>query len=763
MLNVSRLRRWFALAAIVIVVIVAGVYYHIRRGLQDVLKQVPGKLGVEIQQTAQGFKVSKSLEGRTLFTLEASKAVQFKEGGHTELHNVTITLYGRDSSRYDRIQGDDFEYDPQSGDVTAKGEVRIDLEANPEGVLKPDQAAPSNLRNPIHLVTSGLVFNQKTGNAYTHSQVNLTMPQATGSAVGVDYNAKDDVLHLTSQVHLVLAQAGGATVTALRGAFMKTPREVTLEKPRVDRDGMTMTAEQAVIPLSEDNTLERVLATGDVQARISGDAGLHGRAETAVLEMTKDGSTLDSAMFSGNVQVEGTGTKPFDASAGRVLVSFAGKGLVSKVRAEENVKVIENPAASTTGSAAEAASGKSGAQRSDEQRVEVAAPAIDFILAAGRKLASAQTSTGGSITLQPVNSSGERTVITAGLFKARFTKDGKLAEVTGAPDARVVNTADGQSQRISTSRELGIAFAPQGGITSVVQEGDVAYQDGDRRAWAGHALYTPGDQMLVLTGSPRVLEKGMTTTARSLRMNRATGDAAAEGNVKSTYSELREQPGGALLASSSPIHVTAQNMTAHRSPSVALYTGNVRLWQDSDVVQAPSIEFDQVHRSIVAKGDGQPVSTVLAQTDKSGRTTLITITSQHLVYTDDQRQAKFEGNVVARSADVVMTAARMDAYLTARGQTPGSGSDHAGPSQLDRIVAQGKVLVQEPERRGTGDQLVYTAAEDKFVMTGGPPSIFDAEHGKITGDSLTFYKRDDRVLVEGKEASPTVTTTRVAR
>ena len=36
-------------------------------------------------------------------------------------------------------------------------------------------------------------------------------------------------------------------------------------------------------------------------------------------------------------------------------------------------------------------------------------------------------------------------------------------------------------------------------------------------------------------------------------------------------------------------------------------------------------------------------------------------------------------------------------------------------------------------------------------------------HGKITGDSLTFYKRDDRVLVEGRETSPTVTTTRVAR
>jgi lipopolysaccharide export system protein LptA len=78
-------------------------------------------------------------------------------------------------------------------------------------------------------------------------------------------------------------------------------------------------------------------------------------------------------------------------------------------------------------------------------------------------------------------------------------------------------------------------------------------------------------------------------------------------------------------------------------------------------------------------------------------------------------------------------------------------------------VAQGKVLVQEPGRRAEGEKLVYTSADDKFVMTGGPPSIFDAEHGKITGDSLTFYNRDDRVLVEGKAASPTVTTTRVAR
>ena len=85
------------------------------------------------------------------------------------------------------------------------------------------------------------------------------------------------------------------------------------------------------------------------------------------------------------------------------------------------------------------------------------------------------------------------------------------------------------------------------------------------------------------------------------------------------------------------------------------------------------------------------------------------------------------------------------------------------PGQVERIVAEGKVVITQPTRHATGDRLVYTAAEDKFVLTGGPPSIFDAERGKITGDSLTFYRHDDRVLVEGNNSNPTVTQTRVAR
>jgi lipopolysaccharide export system protein LptA len=403
-----------------------------------------------------------------------------------------------------------------------------------------------------------------------------------------------------------------------------------------------------------------------------------------------------------------------------------------------------------------------------EQDLELAAPVVDFFFAGGRRLDRAETSGSAQIAIRPAAAdTGQQTLVTAARFQARFDELGQLASLHGAPDARIVssNTTNGlrQPDRISTSNTLDAALRPRQGIVSIVQQGSFAYVDGERKAWADRAHYTPADQMLVLTGSPRVVDRGMTTTARTIRLNRATGDGFADGEVKSTYGDLKPQPGGALLASSDPIHVTARAMTTHPASAIALYTGDVRLWQNANLVEAPSIEFDRDRRSALARGSpAQPVSTVLVQIDKSGKATPVTITSARLSYSDNERKAHFEGGVRARGADVTITASQMDVFLLPRDQSSG-GHSQVGGGQVDRILARGQVVITQPERRATGDQLLYTSADDKFVLTGGPPSIFDAEHGKITGVSLTFFRHDDRVLVEGSNKSPTVTQTRVAR
>jgi len=741
----SQLRRWFAAGAILFASIVTGAYFYARHRMQNALTQVPEKIGLEVQQTATGFTVSKSEQGRTLFKLEANKAVQFKQGGHAELHAVTITLYGRDSSRYDRIYGSNFDYNQQSGEAIARGEVQIDLEANPEGALSPDQVPPPARKDPIHLKTSGLVFEQRTGDVHTGNEVDFRLTQATGSAVGLNYLAKTNVLTLRSKVELETSGPKRIRIEAAQAVIDKIPRQVELDHPRLQMVERTGQAERATLFLRPDNSLDRVLAWGNVSIQVNGHRQATLQAEQLDLTMVNS-KTPREAVFSGAVQGAVAGDEPLRSEAGRVVVDFSTNSRLTKVRAENGVRLTQYQPASSASAARE--------------KLAVTAPIIDFFFTVEGRLDLAVTSGAAQIAL-PGSSPGREVLLTAGEFRSHFDASGRLRSLHGAPDARIVSKNPGEGDRISVSPALDGEFDSRGEISSILQSGGVAYVDDTRKAWSDRARYTASDQVLALSGSPRVTEGAMTTTARAMRLNRVTGDAVAEGDVKSTYNDLKPQPGGALLASSSPIHVTARTMTMHRAAAVAIYTGGALLWQDANTVEAAAIEFNRDHRSMVARGTPtEPVSTALAQIEKNGNPVSVALHSSFLTYADGERRVHLEDNATANWDGVTVTSQKMDVFLEPRGENETSPVSRG---RLERIVASEQVVVHQTTRQAVGNQLTYNAHQDRFVLTGGPPSIFDAEQGKINGDSLTFYRGDDRVLVEGNNSSPTVTQTRVAR
>jgi len=460
--KISRLRRWFAIGIVVVVAAVAGTYFYARWRVRKVVENIPTKLGIEVQQTANDFTVSRSEQGRTIFKIQASKAVQYKQGGHAELHDVTITLYGRDSTRFDQIYGSDFEYDPQSGDVTAKGQVQIDLEANPQGVSTPDQTPPKELKNPIHLVTSGLVFNQKTGNAQTKEKVEFRIPQASGSAVGVSYVGKTNVLTLHSQVHVIFNGSTPATVTASDGVITKEPRQVVLNNPHIESVAQQSQAEKATLFLRADNTVDHVVASGGVQMNSRGSQASSVHASQLELLMAEQKDLLRTAIFTGDVQMSSAGKQPMQGSAGRVVMDFKGKNLISKVHAEEKVRMMQHQAASSSSTGA--------------QDLELTASAVDFFLKDGRRLDHGETSGAAQIAIRPASAGpGQQTVVTAGKFSAHFDDGGRIASVHGAPDARIVTHTPGQSDRTSTSASLDATFRAGGGIDAIVQQGNMAY------------------------------------------------------------------------------------------------------------------------------------------------------------------------------------------------------------------------------------------------------------------------------------------------
>src|SRR4030081_1399432 len=347
----SRLRRWFALGAILMIAMVAGMYFYARWRVHKVVHDIPAKIGLDIQQTAEGFSISKSAEGRTLITNRASKAVQFKGGGRAELHFVKIVIYRKDAGLFDRITGDDFEYDPASGNVSAKGSVLIDLEANPEGMRHSDQTPPAQTRDPIHLETNGLVFNKNTGNASATGKIVFQTPQASGSAVGVEYGAKTGTMTLLSSVALDVSKPQALRLNADHGVISKQPRQVVLTAVRLTRERQQLQSDQATVFLREDNTVDRILAEGNVRSEFHGRADAHARSDRAELFLTGTRNQLTTAILSGNVQVasgdtashvstvarnqalqnqgaQNRGLQQAEAAAGRVTLHFAGEQML---------------------------------------------------------------------------------------------------------------------------------------------------------------------------------------------------------------------------------------------------------------------------------------------------------------------------------------------------------------------------------------------------------------------------------------------------
>src|SRR4029077_5040034 len=428
-------------------------------------------------------------------------------------------------------------------------------------------------------------------------------------------------------------------LNADRGVISKQPRQVVLTAVRLARERQQLQSDQATFFLREDNTVDRILAEGNVESEVQGRADERARSDRAELFLTGSRHELTTAILSGNVQfasadpasrvstgsrngglqkqglqnqgLQNEGSQQAEAAAGRVTLHFAGQQMLKTVHAEDGVRLAQKKNQSGARVMSAMASSRI---KGDAQDVEMTAPVMDFIVKDGRRLERAETSGPPQIVItQP--GSNQKTVVTAAKFTAKFTEKNRLATLHGEPDAKIVSGkivgteigdskigTPGQPERVSTSQMLDVICRPEGGVASIKQAGGVTYVDGALKAWAQRGDYTAADQLLVLSESPRVVDNGMTTTAQTIRMNRTTGDALAEGNVKSTYSDLKAQPDGGMLPSSDPIHVTSRSMTAHRSPAVAVYAGDARLWQNANVVEAPTLQFDRDHRSLIAQG-----------------------------------------------------------------------------------------------------------------------------------------------------------------
>ena len=240
------------------------------------LKELPKRLGVDIQSDATGFTMEHALGAHGRYKIHASKAVQFKQG-KAELHDVKIELYSADGQSVDRIEGAEFEYDQKEGTATAAGPVEITLVkpsvapaiAPKVAAGKPaDEAAKGTplasmeemaARGEVHVKTSGLSFDEKSAVATTAEHVDFSMAQGSGSSMGATYDSKAGLLVLKSAVELN-ADRGGKRVTvhAQHAEFERSDKICRMTAAVAEYQGGQATAGDATILFRADGSAVRL-------------------------------------------------------------------------------------------------------------------------------------------------------------------------------------------------------------------------------------------------------------------------------------------------------------------------------------------------------------------------------------------------------------------------------------------------------------------------------------------------------------------------
>jgi lipopolysaccharide export system protein LptA len=207
-------------------------------------------------------------------------------------------------------------------------------------------------------------------------------------------------------------------------------------------------------------------------------------------------------------------------------------------------------------------------------------------------------------------------------------------------------------------------------------------------------------------------------------------------------------------------------LTGNAKTGRALYSGHARLWQGDSVMEAEAIELLKNERMLNAAGNVRavfpqvsskagPAPSSAAKSAKAP--TLWHAQAAKLTYWDAENRAHLSQNVVVQAPDQKMSGQELDLYFTRAAGTA------QGAQQINHAVGTGGVTVVQGDRRATAERGEYSAADGKFVMTGGTPTIFDASEGSTTGRQLTFFLADATIIVDSENGSRTLTKHRVEK
>jgi lipopolysaccharide transport protein LptA len=538
--------------------------------------------------------------------------------------------------------------------------------------------------------------------------VKFSRGRMTGTGEGFNFDEQRDALMILANADVHFAPEGqegpmdvkaGAFTYARRDRYMLFQNTV-----HMDRGGQLMDADNSTVRLYPDrDETDLIELRGNSRVTGGGAMGnLQALSATDInLKYGTDGRTLEHATLAGHAVIDlvptagGTGQK----LAGELMdIALAPDGTVRNLAARN--------------------------------AVEVTLPAT--------KDTSARTIRAPSLTAigNP-----------QGLRSMKFDEKVEYREAaTKTQNARVVRARTLEADLESAT----------GALAQAHFIGAVDFTDGPMHATSVDAVYNVAKGTLALTGKeprPHLENDVLTIDANTIDVTLDPRTMTADGRVSSTMLPTKQPAGAAaaqkrpgLLGEKEPVQIVADKLTYHEATRVADYSGKVTLLQGETTIQGDALTLDETKGDMTAKGK---VVTTLAIVEKDApagvKAKPMLGRAGSFTYADQTRTATYTTTAQLDGDQGNLRATKIDLKLAKAGNT------------MEGLEADGQVIALVDRRTVTGARLSYSPTDDKYIVTGAPVRMVDADCQETLGKTLTFWKASDRVQVDGNNEVRTQT------
>ena len=715
------------------IAVVAVSYYKLRNVEKFKAKSEKPELSKEVVGVVEGYEQRVTKDGRLYMHVKASRDITFSDDHH-ELENVSVAVYPPEGDVPDQITAARAIYQPDTNIVSFVGNVKIDT------------------KDKLQVATESLSFDKASGVAHTDAAVAFNRENVSGTSTGAVVEQNSKRLELKKDVAIKVepklngaskssTRARPVTIRAARATFEHVAQKLTFAGgATIEQERDVMSGENIYATLTQEQRLQKAEIRGNSYLRTM-EPGRAAEVHAVDMDFFLDkDQRLERAFANNDVKA-----RSLDADSDFELSGSSSLEVLFQATADTSLLKQMN-AGGRSVITLSAPKSKANDPRAANKRLTADSVKLSW-RSTGRDLEKAEAAGNAELFVDPVTSSAraERRQLNAANFDCDFFETGNLARTCkAAGGAKAVMTpvqpSEKRGTRTFTSQTMTTVFVKDTqDVERIDAQGDGKFNENDRNGVAANVSYTAADEMVRLRGGdPTVWDSRGRTKAVELDSDLANDVSYARGRTATTYYS-QEQTNGATPFSKtkSPVYITSDKGEFRHESGQGIYTGNARAWQDDNFVRGDKLVLYVNDKRMEAVGHVQSAIYNSKRRVENNTTEVpVFASADSMFYTDPDRTIHYEGNVDIKQGTDRMTGGVADVYLA------------KDSNEMQKTIAQQNVVLTQPNRRGTGDWVEYTAANEVAVLKGNPARVDDIEQGNTEGARLTVSFRDSKVTAD---------------